>query len=390
MELVTGHTGSTHITAEQVSRLLKGVTATDATTVQRLNVGNLAALSYADATMQIATGDMLLDGFHVTFETSESIPLDATVESTNSRIDKIVLEIIQDNTTSYQRAELVIVQGEEAESPTAPDTPTEPDSGTEEFLAVGVIAQVTVTADAITEFTDLTNLYGGNYVELTDYESDKQTLETDITNLQTADTVIKKEVPWYATSDSAESTIAKIATCNQTGFALATGAKVIVKFDYTNTASSPTLNVNDTGDIAIVAYGTTAPELYWVAGDVVEFTYDGTSWVMHPTQGQVNTLNSNLTNLSSSKSNILTTTTTHKNVTFTTSDTSWNMSATLSGYTPLLYGLYHAFSSMLVLQAENVSRSSGSFTISGFGRVDEGSTSLNTYMTLIVLWVKND
>ena len=172
MELVTGHAGTLHITAKQVSRLLRGVTATDESTVQRLNVGNNAAITYSGITMSIASGELLLDGYHVTLvddtggASGETLIFDATLESTNSRIDKVVLEIIQDNTTSYQRAEIVIVQGEESDSPVAPATPTEPESSTEEFLAVGVIAQVTITGDDISSLSDMTNLYGGSYLDL--------------------------------------------------------------------------------------------------------------------------------------------------------------------------------------------------------------------------------
>lgn len=115
--------------------------------------------------------------------------------------------------------------------------------------------------------------------------------------VKSAIAVIEAETPWYATSDTAQSTTAKVATTAQSGFTLTTGAKVIVKFDYTNTATSPTLNVNATGAVSIKGYGTTAPSLWWLAGDVVEFTYDGTNWLMQPTQGEIETLNSNLTNL---------------------------------------------------------------------------------------------
>ena len=96
-----------------------------------------------------------------------------------------------------------------------------------------------------------------------------------------------------------------------------------------------------------------------------------------------------ITNLNSSKSNVLTTTTTHKTTTIQTSATAWNMSDTLSGYTPLIYSLFHTQSSGIDLQAESISITDGSFYISGYGRAD-GSISLNCYIGLIVLWVKND
>ena len=44
-------------------------------------------------------------------------------------------------------------------------------------------------------------------------------------------------------------------SCKLSGFTLATGAKICVKFTVTNTASSPTLNVNSTGAKAIYYRG---------------------------------------------------------------------------------------------------------------------------------------
>ena len=42
-----------------------------------------------------------------------------------------------------------------------------------------------------------------------------------------------------------------------------------------------TLNVNDTGDIGVVRYGTTASQRYcWYTGECVDFVYNGTNWVM--------------------------------------------------------------------------------------------------------------
>ena len=84
---------------------------------------------------------------------------------------------------------------------------------------------------------------------------------------------------FYAACSTASSTAAKVASC--AGFSLVTGAVVAVKFTNTNTASSPTLNVNSTGAKSIKKYGSTGPDTYmWNAGAVVEFFYDGTYWVM--------------------------------------------------------------------------------------------------------------
>ena len=68
------------------------------------------------------------------------------------------------------------------------------------------------------------------------------------------------------------------------------GLTISVRFQYSNTVASPTLNVNGTGAKPIYRYGTTAPSTSaatsWTAQAVVDFTYDtllNTSgcWVMH-------------------------------------------------------------------------------------------------------------
>lgn len=83
----------------------------------------------------------------------------------------------------------------------------------------------------------------------------------------------------YGTCATAAATAAKVVSC--TGFTLVTGARIAVKFSYANTAASPTLNVNSTGAKAIALYGTAAAGSgAWSAGEVVEFVYDGTRFVI--------------------------------------------------------------------------------------------------------------
>ena len=86
----------------------------------------------------------------------------------------------------------------------------------------------------------------------------------------------------YGVCGTAAATAAKVV--DMTGFTLMEGATIHVKFTYTNTAASPTLNVNSTGAKPIVQYGTTAASTTaetsgWQAGAVLCLTYDGTSWV---------------------------------------------------------------------------------------------------------------
>lgn len=87
----------------------------------------------------------------------------------------------------------------------------------------------------------------------------------------------------YTASDTAEKTV------SVTGFVLVTGARVTVKFSNSNTASNPTLNVYNgsayTGEKAIMYRGTSSVSgssnyYRWQSGDIVDFIYDGTNWVM--------------------------------------------------------------------------------------------------------------
>ena len=95
----------------------------------------------------------------------------------------------------------------------------------------------------------------------------------------------------YCTCTTAAAAVEKIANlqdsssntfCNNT---IPTGITVHVKFTYSNTASNPTLNVNNSGAKTIITYGTTkagtSEKTSWKAGAIVAFTFDGTYWVMN-------------------------------------------------------------------------------------------------------------
>lgn len=87
----------------------------------------------------------------------------------------------------------------------------------------------------------------------------------------------------YTASDTANKTV------TVTGFVLVTGARVTVKFSNSNTALYPTLNVHNgsdyTGAKAIKYRGnypvSDSSNYYrWQSGDIIDFIYDGTNWVM--------------------------------------------------------------------------------------------------------------
>ena len=93
----------------------------------------------------------------------------------------------------------------------------------------------------------------------------------------------------YCTSSTSASTAAKVVTVSRGTFTLVAGAKVCVKFTYSNTASAPTLNVASTGAKNIKYIGTdgtvATPNTWWGAGDIVTFIYDGTQFLMQLTYG---------------------------------------------------------------------------------------------------------
>ena len=88
----------------------------------------------------------------------------------------------------------------------------------------------------------------------------------------------------YSTCSTAAATAGK--TVALTGFTLTTGSRVMVKFTVTNTASSPTLNVNSTGAAPIMYRGSAISAGYLAANRVYEFVYDGTNWEL---VGDINT-----------------------------------------------------------------------------------------------------
>ncbi|MDY2667146.1 hypothetical protein [Desulfovibrio sp.] len=82
--------------------------------------------------------------------------------------------------------------------------------------------------------------------------------------------------PSYGTCSTAAGTAAKVVALS--GFVLATGAEITVKFSATNTAANPTLNVNSTGAKGIRYKNAAVPSGYIVANKTYRFVYDGTYW----------------------------------------------------------------------------------------------------------------
>ena len=78
----------------------------------------------------------------------------------------------------------------------------------------------------------------------------------------------------YGSCATEAATAAKVVAC--TGFALATGSRITVRFTVTNTSASPTLNVNGTGAKALRYRNAAISAGYLAANRTYEFVYDGT------------------------------------------------------------------------------------------------------------------
>ena len=80
----------------------------------------------------------------------------------------------------------------------------------------------------------------------------------------------------YGSCSTVAATAAKVVAC--TGFALATGSEMTVKFTVTNTAANPTLNVNGTGAKPIYYRGAAIAAGYLAANRTYIFRYNGTQY----------------------------------------------------------------------------------------------------------------
>lgn len=88
---------------------------------------------------------------------------------------------------------------------------------------------------------------------------------------------------FYGTCATAAATAAKVVVCEDfTSADLVEGTVINVKFTNAQTYNgAPTLNVNSTGAKNIKRVGTTNAARYeWLAGEVLQFVYDGSYWML--------------------------------------------------------------------------------------------------------------
>lgn len=86
---------------------------------------------------------------------------------------------------------------------------------------------------------------------------------------------------YFGTCETAAATRAKIVECD--GFTLEEGATISVYFTNAQTYNGyPQLNVNGTGNVAVVYKGGSAGIRYmWSSGEIIDFTYHNEYWVCH-------------------------------------------------------------------------------------------------------------
>ena len=84
------------------------------------------------------------------------------------------------------------------------------------------------------------------------------------------------DIVHYGTCSTAAATAAKTVACSN--WKLVTGAFITVLFTVTNTASNPTLNVNNTGAKRIQYRNATINPEYLAANRVYIFVYDGSAY----------------------------------------------------------------------------------------------------------------
>lgn len=138
---------------------------------------------------------------------------------------------------------------------------------------------------------------GSKDVEIKTSISELSRIDQDIEGLgnnltaKIAEKATKEHGIYYGYCETAASTKAKVVKLTQdTGFTFTTGTVLIVKFKSSNSASKPTLTVQNADGTVLAAakslmkYGTTAVSTSstttgWSSGAVCIFVYDGTYWV---------------------------------------------------------------------------------------------------------------
>ena len=345
IDLITGHQGVAHISAEQIAELQRAESGGygDSKVMRMIDGG----VTYAGLTITVAAGYWRVNGFDMEVQEAETIYIDPTATGL-SRIDNIYVEILQDIPTGSQRSEIVTVQGEAAASPVAPDAPTAPVLNTDILLQVTPLATVTVTEGAMV-MTDLSVAY-----EMVT-PSELEAVEAIATGAQT-------------TANTARTS--------------ATDALNMIKSTSSDAYSSS--KAYSVGDHVIYNNKVYKCITACSAG----------SWATNRSCFTQTTLTSAVTDLNASLTNkqpLFYKETYTVDVTIASSGTNWDTGDKLkSGYTPFLIGaLRYSYGTVVSVALQSVTMANGSFRAKGYGffKASSGSQAANIYLD--VYWIKN-
>lgn len=254
----------------------------------------------------VMPGDCNVQGKLAHEENSRTMILQAP-HNNYDRIDSIVVR--KNENSDYRNVDLYVITGAAAATPKPPALTR--NSAVYELRLANIFRPKntsTVTQARITdtrldteqcgivvanpEGIDTTTIFNQYQSALDDYMDIVRAAldETAAGNLQNQIDALKNQTPYYGICSTSASVVAKTATI--TGFALSSGAKVVVKFTYGCTATSPTLNISSTGAKAIYYKGAAVPSGFITANAFVELVYDGTRYniVGDLTQSQVDNL----------------------------------------------------------------------------------------------------
>ena len=147
IDLITGHQGVPHISAEQVATI---------NNVMMYGYGQDAVVRLKDGTISMDGLEILFNegywranGYDIQITEDDSVILDPT-SAGMSRIDVVYAEVLQDIPSGVQRVELVVVQGTETVNPTEPPAPEAPQLTTDLLIQAVPIVKCTVSGSGMT------------------------------------------------------------------------------------------------------------------------------------------------------------------------------------------------------------------------------------------------
>ena len=163
IDLITGHQGLPHITAEQVSTIndifMYGY---GVDTIVRLLDGTISQDGRA---IVISEGYWRANGYDMQITEDETIAFDPT-EAGVSRIDVVYAEILQDIPTGNQRTEFVVIQGTPDVSPSEPPVPSAAPLTTDDLILAIPVAKCTISENVMTFVDQTIPLSDGNVEDI--------------------------------------------------------------------------------------------------------------------------------------------------------------------------------------------------------------------------------